>query len=119
MRWLLLALLMCSACRTHRVGPYELAETRVHEGVTKAGTTADRQGPADLRVRFNPAPCECPPFEVFAYGRWMRAFVDAQSPALEGLRAGEPLAVATLLLQLQPKRRAAENGVLYPVASPP
>jgi len=43
------------------------------------------EGP--LRVRWNPAPCECPAYEVLVDGEWVRAEVKASSAEAEAVLA--------------------------------
>jgi hypothetical protein len=38
-----------------------------------------------LRVRWNPAPCDCPPFETLVDGEWLRAEVRGTTPEAEAV----------------------------------
>lgn len=115
MKLWLLVLLTLTACRGGTVDPFELANQRVAEGVTEGSAASTASGPVTLPVRYNPAPCECPPHEVFAYGHWMRAFIEGDLSAIDALQNADPLAVANIDAAVESKRRAAPNGVLYPV----
>lgn len=121
MRALLLAGAMSCAvigCRTTKTPPVDAAAARVDQALTRGTDEAGEVGPIELRVRHNPAPCECPPYEVYAYGRWMRAFIDGTSAAVSALQNADPLATATVVGVVEPSPRAAENGVTYPVVTP-
>ncbi len=53
---------------------------RVPSTEEQAKSALDRhaaEGP--VRIRFNPVPCDCPPFEVLAGSRWLRVQVTGSS----------------------------------------
>ncbi len=118
MKWVLLAALCLAACRSGAT-PHDLATQRVHQGLTRGYDASNAVGPATLQVRYNPAPCECPPYEVFAYGGWTRTFVEPATAELDALRGGEPLSVITVTATIDLRKRAAENGVMYAVLAVP
>ena len=79
-------------------------------------TTVDQ---TSFEIRHNPAPCDCPPFEILVGDHWIRVFVDIEeSPELASLRNGDPLATATIEGKLTERERPAENGVEYRVLRP-
>ncbi len=68
---------------------------RVHRAATRADEASSTTGSLATRIRFNPAPCECPPWEVELGGAWMRcALVPSRGaaedlgPALQAAAAG-------------------------------
>lgn len=102
--------------------PTEWAITRsnrhVHDSIRAGVRTTSAEGPFEVPVRHNPADCACPPYEVFAYGRWIRAFIDADPRTrelLERLRDGDSLATVRLRGDLAADLRASESRVRYPV----
>ncbi len=91
---------------------------QLHESIRTGVRTTSRQGPFLLPVRYNPAECDCPEYEIYAYGRWVRVFVDSHGEArdaLARLRDGEILATARLRGRISPELRTAESRVRYPV----
>lgn len=110
MRWGVL-LLCCVGCGGKQ-SPNEAAPERVARAVDVA--SQHNGGVHQLHVRYNPvAACECPEFEVFAYGGWMRVFV-APTAQVTALTQGDPLAQQRIRGELQQTRLAA-NGVRYRV----
>ncbi len=63
-----LALVGCSASAPERPAPQQRS---VRAGLLSAIDALDPAQP--LAVRYNPAPCACPPFEVALGHRWVRA----------------------------------------------
>lgn len=114
---LLAAVCVLAGCRTGKGDPVDVATIRVEQALMKSVKTSTQSGPAELRVRYNPAPCDCPPYEVFAYGRWMRAFIDGDSPAVAALQNADALATATLVGVLESQPRPGDNGVMYAVVT--
>jgi len=68
-------LLFALGCKAAQVRPDQLAMARL-EAVAKAHAQ-DTQ----YVVRWNPAPCECPPFEVLLDNVWYRVFLEPQQPS--------------------------------------
>lgn len=96
--------------------------TNVADSVELASTEADALEDYDVVARYNPAQCKCPPFEVFAYGRWMRTMFDGNPDTLNGLAAFQAREKRTPSLQTFSVRGrfsdellTAENQVRYPV----
>jgi hypothetical protein len=118
MRWMLaplIVLVVIGGCRSNGLTPIQNATGRVADGIEHAVSGANDSGPANLEVRYNPANCGCPPHEVFAYGRWMRVFVEPTSAAIAELRKAGPLATVKVNGRFEGKPRAADNGVSYRV----
>lgn len=101
-------LLLATACGGKQT-PHELATMRVARGVEVAASAPS--GPATLAVRYNPVDrCDCPEFEVFAYGGWTRAFI-APEERVAALRHEAHAEVRGEFTA----RRVAPNGVRYRV----
>lgn len=67
-------------------------------------------------VRFNPAPCDCPPYEIQIGEQWQRVFFEVEDRAeIDALREADPLATLLISARLTDRQRVAENGVRYPV----
>lgn len=79
--------------------PVDVASARVDRGVARAFSVSERIDPIRALVRYLPAPCDCPEWEVFLRGRWERVELrparsasDDDAAALEGsARDGEPV----------------------------
>lgn len=83
-----LAVTACLLCcgSTDTPSLVALERQRVQELSTRANDDPEAvEGP--LRVRWNPAPCECPAFEVLVDGEWVRAEVKASTPDAEAVLA--------------------------------
>lgn len=69
-------------------------------------------------IRHNPSRCPCPRFEIWAYGTWMRVWIDGSPAQLEKLEAfargddGDESQVRGVLTDV---RRPSERKVSYPV----
>ena len=95
------------------------ATSRLASGIELAGEEANGLEAYDVPVRFNPARCDCPDFEVEVYGGWQRAYIVAPPPTrtrLDGFaQSGQPLAELTVRGRLTATMRRAETRVSYPV----
>jgi hypothetical protein len=113
-RALLLAALLVG-CKSATPQPMtDRAATGVERSISRAHRAAGKVGPVELAVRFNPARCSCPDFEVYAYDGWVRAFIE-HAPQVDTLRGGDPLAQVSVVGQFEDDVRRAPNGVAYPV----
>jgi len=65
----------------------EQERVRLAELSVRAAPPADAPSPVEtpLRLRWNPAPCTCPGWEVLADGEWLRAEVTASGDAAEAV----------------------------------
>ena len=97
------------------------AQARVARSVTRAANTQAAQVPFQTWIRFNPAPCECPPWELQIYGNWERiepaVARDADASvadvlAYEGFTSGALLWADVLLAG---DTVADDQGWVYPV----
>lgn len=48
------------------------AQSRVYRALGRAANTQTVQNPFQTWLRFNPAPCDCPRWELQLYGHWVR-----------------------------------------------
>ncbi len=78
--------------------------------------------PHRLLGRFNPADCNCPPFEVMLRGRWVRVWLQAagrpegtQAPVIDEARRAGQLEIYALAVRLTGVARTAPNESEYPV----
>ncbi len=78
------AFLSCSSSSTPSL--VALERQRVLELSRRAAGDPPAQD-APLAVRWNPAPCDCPPFEVQVDGEWLRAEVKPTTPEAEAVLA--------------------------------
>jgi hypothetical protein len=66
----------CGAAQTIPDSPEltttRMAQSRVHRSLTRAAHTQAVHTPFQTWIRFNPAPCECPRWELQIYGDWER-----------------------------------------------
>lgn len=56
----------------------EACRSAIHESIDEAFEYAEDSGPFVLAVRYNPARCDGPDFEVRAHGIWTRAYLDGK-----------------------------------------
>lgn len=102
--------------------PKEVAVSATQEalfaGLEDALEESDDQDSYRLQLRYNPTRCESPPYEVFARGRWQRAYLnldqDALAPLIEALKTP---AAQQDILEVNAKQSApqrSERGVRWP-----
>ena len=70
-----IALAALTACGAAQPSPAALAVVRL-EALAKLH--ADEP---EFKVRLNPAPCDCPPFEVELDGAWHRTYLEPKDPS--------------------------------------
>ena len=82
-----IALMGCPAQtpQGRRANAFKKTIRTIETSVNKAGKAAENIDQYETVVRYNPAQCKCPPFEVYAYGRWMRVVFTGDEDALNGL----------------------------------
>ena len=99
------------------LGPYETAQNEVHHGLGKGTQQSNARENVSMRVRLNPAKCDCPPHEVFLWNHWQRVFVDAAEETLQPLERADSLATVSVIATLTGERRIAANGIKYRVVA--
>ena len=99
--------------------PVAAAQHTISESVAVGSRNASNRPNVTLPVRYNPADCECPGWEVRAFGRWIRVFLDSDDTAhLTALRHNDdPLATANITGRFSETPRLSERNVRYPVFS--
>lgn len=99
--------------------PVSSASARAHRAVSRGVDTLLDLPSISLRLRYNPAPCECPVWEIELYGRWERVAV---IPAREATLSVEPFltydehpegSVFVAEVGLNVERSPAPNGWNY------
>jgi len=98
---------------------HESAAARVARARVRAEQSAHDLEDIDTWMRFNPAPCLCPNWEVRLYGRWERVAVRSArgSDLGEILNAGpwRPLAPVAARIRMTRDSEVAETGWRYHV----
>ncbi len=79
-RWSLIILFWAVGCSgSPDKDPVEVSlqqsKQRVASGHESAFESADGLDIYDVRLRYNPARCDCPKNEIHMYGRWVRAYL--------------------------------------------
>jgi hypothetical protein len=107
------------------VSPKERAVRAGHQkirgGIQQAFQQTESSAPYTLPARFNPPKCEGPAFELFAHGRWNRAFLktdDTHRDTLESLQSDEQTVTNTQPIQFEGEwngTRTTDSGLEYPV----
>lgn len=87
--------------------PLLLAQRKVARAVDEGAASAELQSEVTTRVRYNPAPCTCPDWEAWLYGRWVRGALRPEPPTSR--------APQELRLRVTSEREEGENGWRYPV----
>ncbi len=97
------------------------SQAKVETGRTKGQQDADVVPGVFLTVRYNPARCDVPAFEVFTHERWTRVFFDGNQQfleALQGFEGSSAVLSQRSYLEVSGKfsgRRRNDVGVRYPV----
>lgn len=96
-------------------------QAHVRGGLEDAFEASEKRDVYTVRGRFNEPRCDAPDFEVFAHGKWTRAYLDGKNDLTQKLesleeKARESNSLETLELRgrFSGKRRA-ETGLKYPV----
>lgn len=95
------------------------ATVRVQASVESADEEAGALDAYEISVRYNPARCDCPDFEVEVYGGWQRAYIVApprvETRLEEFRKSSDSLRELALNGRLTTTTRRAETGVDFPV----
>lgn len=122
------ALLMTVACS----GAPEVAPTiqarrasssAIGQSIREAREESDEQERYQVLLRHNPTRCPGPAFEIFAYGSWLRVFVETDDPTLQaqldqfarGQEDGGLLGQLTIVGKFASSRRRSSRGLKYRV----
>lgn len=110
---------LLAGCATNRLTPVDAARAAVGDTIADAERRSSNQSEFTVLIRYNPADCECPDWEVYAWGRWVRAYVQGRPEALaplESLRnSQDPVARASITGTLDERARLSRRNVRYPV----
>ena len=72
--------LMVGCSSTPEIPPDELAlgasQDVIQSGLIAGDEESNQQDLYTVTARYNPSRCDCPPFEIFAYGRWLRVYFE-------------------------------------------
>lgn len=123
-RFFILAWLALSGCASAPAPPPavlagEAAETRIERSIELADEDVNGLEAYDVPIRYNPARCDCPDFEVEVFGRWQRAYIVAPVQTRTRLddfaESEQSLAELTVRGRMTTTTRRAESRVSYPV----
>lgn len=98
----------------------ETCRSAMHESIDEAFEYAENSGPFVLTVRYNPARCDGPDFEVRAHGVWTRAYLDGKRAVrseIQNYRESTDHSIGSVVRiegDFRGKRRA-ETGRKYPM----
>ena len=99
---------------------FSRTKKEIRDGVGRAYVATEDVDQYKTVVRYNPARCACPPFEIFAYGRWVRVIFDGDERAMNGLaeyqtreKRTPSLSTYTVRGRFASKMTPGENNVLY------
>lgn len=86
----ILAIALTTACTSGAPPTVAAAVDRAQLYVASASESAwqavEADAPYRLSVRYNPAPCECPDFEVHYLGSWHRVVLSGSTATIQALR---------------------------------
>ena len=97
------------------------AQSRVHRSLGRAANTQTVQIPFQTWMRFNPAPCECPRWELQIYGNWERVepmMARDADPGVAAALSADGLAPGSMLwadVLLTDDTVVDRQGWVYPV----
>ena len=110
---------------TEKPSPSEKAlrasQKRVVRSLEDAFERSEKLDDYTVRARYNPPKCDGPDFEVFAHGKWTRAYLDAKSELqekIEGLKPDDEMVGGGEAITFRGEwngMRKAETGLEFPV----
>ncbi len=115
-------IILLSACGSVKRSPSQDAILRSMNTVESlrvdASIQANSKQEYSLVARYNPGKCDCPQFEIFAYGEWQRAPFSGEKSALLASRnfanAGtDTMKRVNIRGRFSGEKEAAPNGVIY------
>ncbi|MBN1945866.1 MAG: hypothetical protein JW797_09325 [Bradymonadales bacterium] len=99
------------------------AQTAISNALVRSTDAQQTQDDIAFLARFNPAPCDCPQWEIFLWGTWSRVHLEAITnhppdldPLLERARNDRDsgrFTVYTVTGQLSSDLRTASTGLKY------
>jgi len=100
------------------ISPGEAAYRQVDQGLVQAQRSVSGITRVQTQLRLNPAPCDCPDYEVFLYEGWMRVYLTGSSALLSGLESRlteAPLSTLAVNGRLLDNSRLTRNNVRFSV----
>lgn len=100
------------------IPPGEVANRRVEQGLIQAQQSVGNISLVRTKARLNPAPCDCPDYEVFLYHGWLRVYLTGSSSLLAGLERSveeAPLSTPAVSGRLLDSSRLTRNNVKFSV----
>ncbi len=81
----------------------------------KSSKKANSENDFALLARNNPTGCECPRFEIYAYGEWIRTPFTGKKEVLNAVQRYTKSDLKTIKIRgrFSGKNRTSPNGVLY------
>lgn len=99
----------------------QTSSQRVERSLSQARDEAEDLGDYRVQIRYNVPHCGAPRFEVLAYGRWTRVFLNGADETLvaleEGMRSDNDVLTTSSTFVLGSLRgsRQAQGGADYPI----
>ena len=81
---------------------FEKSRSGVWSSHESALETAEAANAYDVKLRYNPARCDCPKYEIEVYGRWVRVYLIGPTPQLA--------AVDRFAAEVEKTNRGPETG---------
>lgn len=109
------SLLACGGAELTRADVIEIAERRLARSNSRAADAASDVTVFDGSIRFNPANCECPPYELAVGQRWVRVDIEPAREPLESVVdwLAAPEGVLETRIELTRGEARADNGWRY------
>lgn len=114
--WLIAGGSLAASCAASPDLPaHEVATTALEQSVGAAQSAASSPAEFVALTRYNPARCDCPPFEIFVYDAWQRVWMTGDQATLKTLNefSRQPRsAVSTLEIRgrlLQSSKMSQDN----------
>lgn len=96
----------------------QVARMGVENGVVAAAEASEDIGVVETKIRYNPARCECPDYEVFLYGGWKRVFLTGPLNTVSELQnrmTSKSLEIARVSGRLTDATRLSRENVRFEV----
>ena len=113
---LMIAALALSACGGGASLVTEPASRRVARAVDRGASSASAVDGFSALLRYNPAPCDCPDWELKAGSRWVRCAIELPEASAPGWSSG-PTALVEVRAYVRMTRASVlgVDGWRYPV----
>ena len=112
------ALAMVAGCGAAIVNPastMETAQRRVERSVSRAASSAQSADAFEAQLRFNPARCDCPAWELLVGDRWVRVEVREADGSSWSPESPSPMTRLGLRIRTTREVVASSSGWRYPV----